>query len=154
MFWPLGGSVSKQDVNATLTYYHIFNGHGSLVSIRLPNYTSQQTQSISIIWSCASELLVYVSPLFSLLLAVCWSPPSPDGNIWLFTAWSGQKHHYKTRNQIKQTMSYVFVTSHARECFFFFLYSKNKRENAKVWFFTACYCQKYYHKNNESEPRY
>lgn len=75
IFWPLGG-CSHTD---TLSPY--------VWCKQLPVCTfSRHAATLALIWSHVSSNPTHVSPVFTLLSAPFCSPPTSEGNIWLFIA--------------------------------------------------------------------
>ncbi len=83
---PLGGSRTGCKRNTdTLSPYSLY---GWCVSLQLPIYmSSRHWATLSFIWSHVSVHLMNISSIFVLFLALFWSPPTPEKNIWLFSCY-------------------------------------------------------------------
>ncbi len=76
----------EQDKNTILTSPYKYYMTNMVANSCL--FTHQQRQSnIQFIWSCVSGHLTNLSPVFTLLSALFWSPQTPEGNSWLFGCW-------------------------------------------------------------------
>ncbi len=73
-------------LNTTTHYRLIKLCYGEHASKELLIYTfSRRKATLAFIWSRVFGHLMNVSPIFTLLLALFWSPPISERNVWPFS---------------------------------------------------------------------